>query len=466
MKFKSLPNIFAIVSIVAFLVLKLSSASIHFGDGNVYTYASGLIIRGYLPYRDFFLVVPPFLLYFLSACRLIIGNFYLGYQFIPIILEALSAFFIFLTLKKINLKLAFLSPLLYLSTFTIISTSDYLTGVQLVNFLTSLSLYLLSLKKFALSGVVLTLGFMTKFYVLPIIAGASLSLIPKPKKLASLIIAFTTASILIALPFLLLAPSQTFHDLISHQLGRGEAISKIEIFSVFLSKEWPLLVLSIIAGFVARRKVFIFLAPGAALLVFFLIFKDLYYLYLASLLPFLVILSTYGLEYIYSSAANLRWIFYSCLLFIFFFQALQIYDYTQTVGKLGRFENYQEVASYISSLPPDFPLYGNHDITPLIALITGKPMFENIIDTNPRVFDSKALNVQQVSTRAAERGIYFIARTIYRPELKIENVGFEGYFDRAVFDKHCKLLKTFPGPELEQYNQISIYRCEVNKEKN
>lgn len=460
MKYRlSFSDFFVFLIVFVFLSFKLSTLAVRFGDGNVYIYAAHLLTLGAIPYRDFFVVVPPVLLYFLTPFSLIFRSNLIMYYLIPFIFESISAIFIYLILKKLKAPLAPVSALLYLFCFTIISTTDYLTGVFLVNFLSTAALLSLLNNRYVLSGVIFGLAIMTKFYALPIFAGVVLYLLINRsyKHLIRFCLATFFTCLAIITPFIILAPHQTITDLIIHQLHRPSGLNKFDVLTFFASKEIILLILPIGIFFIRQSQKWLFVLPLTFLAVFFLIFGDLYYLYLASLLPFLVIISSLCLSYL-AGVTQLRQTFMIFCLIVLSLMIYQVSDYYSSTALLGRFDNPSEVADYINTLP-QLPLYGNHDITPALALITHRPILYNIIDTNPQTFRSGANNIDTLSAQAVQQGTYLIARTINHPEIQINQIGFEDYFSQSVFATSCTKLQDFPSIQTEIYNQITIYRC-------
>jgi hypothetical protein len=46
------------------------------------------------------------------------------------------------------------------------------------------------------------------------------------------------------------------------------------------------------------------------------------------------------------------------------------------------------------------------------------------------------------------------------PDQNIKDTGFEGYFDKTIFDSSCVLFKSFDrvSPD-DPLNQVAIYKC-------
>ena len=249
----SISTILALSGVVLFLLFKLPAAAIHFGDSNLYLYAASLLLHGQLPYRDFVVVAPPFLLVFLMPFVWVFGNNFLFYQYISIILDALTAFCLYLIVRKLKSPLAFISPAVFLFSLTILSTTDFFTGIQLVNLFLSLAILLLIYNRFLSAGVFFALATTTKFYAfLPFIGFAAFYL-KQIKSFTRLFLGFTLAFAMVLLPFIILAPDQTFQYLVLHHLNRPEGNSRIELFSAFVSSEWQFIVLAILGALTNRK---------------------------------------------------------------------------------------------------------------------------------------------------------------------------------------------------------------------
>src|SRR3990167_1659434 len=91
--------IFVFVTITFFLLFKFSNLSLRFGDTNAYLYMADVLWKGILPYRDYFLADPPFLVLLLAFFKLIFGKTLVLFQTLPILFEAGTAIVVYLLLK-------------------------------------------------------------------------------------------------------------------------------------------------------------------------------------------------------------------------------------------------------------------------------------------------------------------------------------------------------------------------------
>src|SRR3989344_2292392 len=278
-----------IITIFIFIFWKISTLQFRFGDENGYFYMSDAIWHGFIPYKDFFFADPPFFIYILAGFKALFGSHIILFKTLPIFFDSLSAILLFLILKKEN-AFAVLAPIFYLFSFTVLATSDYVTGAEVMIFLVLLALYLDQNSKYFWSGVFWALACLCKLYAGPALLGFLLyKIISKEfSSVKNIILGGLTTTIIVLSPFFILAPHQTFYDLIIHQFNRPIGINKWNIFGVFAKFEWLLIIASIASVFTVKNKKWIY--PLIFSLVFFLFYKDLYYLYLHILLPFIVIL--------------------------------------------------------------------------------------------------------------------------------------------------------------------------------
>ena len=62
------------ITILFFILVKLTTLSFRFGDENVYFYMSQMILNGLIPHRDFFLADPPVFVYIMAFFKMLFGS--------------------------------------------------------------------------------------------------------------------------------------------------------------------------------------------------------------------------------------------------------------------------------------------------------------------------------------------------------------------------------------------------------
>jgi hypothetical protein len=448
-------------SIATYLIYKLSNLDYYFGDGNGYFYMAQAVIDGLVPYRDFLIADPPLLIYLLAAIKAVIGANLVLFLAVPPILEATSSYLIYLNLKKRSISLAFLAPLLYLFSFAILSTSDYVTGLHFVILLVNAAILLKN--KPIVSGILWGLATLIKLYTIPGFLAFLGWLVWKKdwQTLKKTGTAYVLTGAAVMSPFMAIAPIEVIEHTILHQFSRPPGISKTAVFSFFVVKDFPLLIVGLLGLIWLKKR--LWLALFASWLLFYLIFKDLYYVYLGKLIPWIAMGTVVTLE-----AIKNKWpkndlgknITLSLLMLILLSHIPALINYNQQFRLDGRFPHAPEVAEYVKQLEPTLPLYGSHEVAPLIALMTNQKLFNNYIDTNAQIFGSGALDKKTVSEEAAEHGVYLLTK-VANLEINADlDAGFDGYFDPEVFQAACERLTIIDGPKRELFTDIGIYWCQ------
>jgi len=195
------------IAVSVFVVWKLSTLQFRFGDENVYFGMSQAVLHGLIPYKNFFFADPPFFVYLMAIFKAIFGPHLLLLKTIPVLFDSLSAVLIYLLLKKNN-RFAVLGSIFYLFSFTVLSTSDYITGAEMMIFFMLLAILLDQSKKHFWSGVFWALACLCKLYAGPALLGFLLyKLISKEwLPVRNIVLGGLTASIVILLPFFILVP--------------------------------------------------------------------------------------------------------------------------------------------------------------------------------------------------------------------------------------------------------------------
>jgi len=456
-----LKKIFVFASILIFLIYKLSSLEYRFGDQNAYFYMAKALLDGEIPYRDFLLADPPLLVYLLALTKKIVGDNILLFSIFPPILDALSSVLLYLYLKRKKLSFSFFAPAIYLFSFLIISTSDYVTGLHLVLLLINLAL--LFEKKPIISGVFWGLATLIKLYAVPgFLAFFIWQIIQKQYGYSfKTLLTYCLTGLVAMFPFLLIAPIQVINQIIVHQLNRPSGISKMNVYYFFFIQDFSLIIPGII-GLVWKKNWQILLLL-LSWLGFYLVFNDLYYLYLGILTPWLTIGLIDFLNQVRAKwlKDNLGYkIAISTFILISLIHLPALLFYHQNTKQQGKFAQVGKVKQFILNLDKKIPLYGSHEVAPLVALITNRSLFGNYYDTNAQIYGSGAVDKKQVSLEAVENGIYLLTKVTNLPINAKLDSGYEGYFDSEVFEKYCQRLTIINGLQKELFSDVAIYHCE------
>jgi hypothetical protein len=374
-------------------------------------------------------------------------------------LEAITAGLLFLILRGRGSRLDFLAPALYLFSFTISATSDFLTGLQLTNLMMVLAIFSYEKKWLIPSGLFWCLACLTKLYAAPALLGFVIFLYYRQSlsELKKIIYGILIGLALIVLPYLMIAPDEFIQYIITHQFNRPDGLNQLNVWSFFLKKEWLILIISLISAYFLRKSYFVF--SLALSLVFLLVFKDIYYLYLGVTMPYLIILVLGSLGEFWKMGGVGKNLTTFGLTLIFIFSLNNFIDYARNFSTSGRFENLTALADYFKNTNDSLTVYGSHEVAPLVALASNRQIFNNIIDSNSQSFGSGAQDLKSTSEGLVKNGGYLISRITHYPELNLFNRGYEGYFSQEIFEKYCQRIKEFEDTGRNQSNQIVIYRC-------
>ncbi len=453
---------------VIFYLVKAGGFSYRFGDGNAYFYMAEQILSGFLPYRDFLIADPPLLILLLAGIKSVIGSNIILFQAVPIVLETMTALVIYLEVKKSLPNYAKFFPVLYLFSFLILATTDYLTGLHFVTLLIALAYYFR--KNPYLSGFFWGLATLIKLYVIPGFLGwlLWLKLSGQIKNIRKTILAYITTGTFFMLPFLFIAPKTVINYIIIHQFNRPIGLSKINIFRFFVLHDFTLLLLTTASLVLTKNKKL--LLPIIAWLNFYLIFKDLYYLYLG-VLAFWLVLAVKQLLLYFKNQKQPPWLAENqaqlsaiVITTLILSQAVGVYLYQQSTQQQGQFAHVETAAAYIKNLPVK-PLYGSHEVAPLVALKSERKLLGNYADTNAQLFGSGVLNKKQISQQVVEQGAYLLVKIANIPQNPNLDHGFDGFFDQEIFDQYCHRLTIIDGPKEELFTDIGIYNCEKNSSR-
>lgn len=443
-----------------FLSYKLAGLSFRLGDTNAYWFMAHKITDGVLPYRDFFLADPPMYVLFLVPFVALFRSELLVVQLVPALLEMVAAAGVFFFLKREKVQFYWLAPAFYLLSFTILATSDYGTGLQLATALYVTALLFWQRKKYWVMGGFLALACLTKLYMVPAIVGLLLFFILKKQYKTLFKVAgggLVTASVVL-LPFLLMSPSAFIADVITHHFFRPSGTSKLEVFSFLLVHEAVFIVLATIGIYL--KKKYILVLPFFMQFAFFLFFRDVYYAYLGSLIPYFVILSCFLLSYLWQKSQNYQRVTEMTLVLTLFLLIYGSYFYWRDIHPMGKFKTEAQWTKTITQLPEQYDLYGSHELAPLLALRSEKEIFNTTIDTNTQTFASGAHKIEEVSQAAAERGIYLIAKTYTHPQTLESIYIYSGFFSEAIFEKHCQLITEDPlGDNIAE--KAALFKCKT-----
>lgn len=453
---KFLPFIFTLLS---YFFLKLNGLGIRISDANIYWYNGYLLNQGKILYKEIPFANFPLFAYISSFYNMITGGslklFFLT-PTIEVIIIANLIFYITYHSRKKYFE-AYLASILYLFSFIILSTSDHQTGVFSASLFAVLSYLFLQKKHFGFSAFFLALTFLTKAYFLPVVLASFFFISYEKIKLKEKItfyLVFSFAVLILLLPSLFQAPSQFLGNIFGFSLTRPQGLSKSGIAWFFMLHDFILFILLVFNIANIRRNIFFGILSLGGILFFFL-YKDVYYLYLNFLVPFICLSLPEFLFFIRKKVKIQTavipiiigvFLLYNIVLYISSFQGLQ------------RIEKIDEIVKIIKKENPSY-LYGPNTIIPALLYLTNTPPLEGIFDAHPYFFREKKYDKKILTDKALSSKTIIVTNGIYYPAQIDEKILDDEIIDKDRVKKSCNIIGSFPIYAEGITNRINIFKC-------
>ncbi len=446
-----------LILILIFLIFKLTNLGIRLSDSNIYFYTGYQLLQGKVLYKDIFFTNFPLLPYISSLYFLLTaGN--LNLFFLTPAIEVCSvSFIIYLITYKKNKEVfpALISSLLYLFSFIILSTSDHQSGVFIASLFSIIGYYFYLNKKYFFAGIFVSLMFLTKAYFLPIGLTflAVFSWEKNIKKSLPFFLGAVIAGIIIMLPTIIFAFPDFIKDVFTYSITRSQGVEKSAIAWFFITHDFPLFVLLLSNIFMIKKYKFFGLLSIFGI-IFFLFYKDVYFLYLNFLVPFLALSYPEFYKTVNKNFGIQKFII-PTVLFCFMFYSFVTYA--------AGFRNLQKINpdQAVTIIKKEHPksLYGANDITPSLSYLSGTMLLNDVIDTNANIYRKGFLNSKKLTTDAINQKSILVTHGAYYPESGVNQEVTDEIFDKELVKKSCKLIGSFPvqteGPE----NRLNLLRC-------
>jgi len=444
-----------ILTILLFILIKYGSPQIRISDTNIYFYTARSLFDGNILYKDIFFTNLPLFPY-VSLIYGVITNWNLqAFYATPIFEISIVSFFIFIISQKMSKHLTYsiIAVVLYLFSFTTLATSDHQTGVFSASLFAVIGYYFALQKKSILSGVFFGLAVLTKAYFIPIPLAFILALFFENKKeLYKTLFGFLTTTTVIFAFFFLLSGGTIISDIFLYSLIREQGLSKFGIFRFFIFKEIILSILFFINFSRILKKDFFGFFSFVSVL-FLLFYRDIYFLYLNFLIPFLALSSIYWLEK-FSHKKDLQIAFLAGALIL---STLSINSYLTSYKDLQTIPQIKDITQTIKNLHPS-SLYGINSITPALSYLTGIPLFDGIIDTNGNRFRSKNLDASILTKKAITNGALLVTKSAIYPQYQINEIFMSEIFDTPQLN-NCELILSEPVRFEGTENALSLVFC-------
>jgi hypothetical protein len=452
-------NIFLIALIFPFILLKITNLGIRLSDTNIYFNIAHRILQGQLPYRDFFFANFPLFAYISSFYYCILqGNINLFYLTSIVETIIITLFIYKISYSKTNNYLiSVISSSLYIYSFIVLSTSDHQTGVSSASLLTVLAFYFFQRKKLFVCGLLVALSLLTKAYFIPIFLSFFFYLLIKRewKNLRSFSIGFALISIIALLPFLISAPKQFVSDIFGFSLTRPAGISKTEIAWFFIMKDF-LFFMILLFNLANFRKNLFFSLVSLFSILFFFCYRDIYYLYLNFLTPF-ICLSFHEAYSLINKQFKIQKLIAPTV--VLFFIALNLITYINNYRNLQKVNDINRIISTIKNSKPTY-LYGYNGLTPALSVIADIPALDNVDDAYVYFFRKGIYDKNSLTARAISTNTIIVAQGADYPDINIkQDILDTEILDEKMINQYCKNILSVPIRAEGSTNRINIFKC-------
>ena len=208
---------------------------------------------------------------------------------------------------------------------------------------------------------------------------------------------FLSTTFIILIPTLILAPKEFIQDVFNYSLSRSQGVEKSRLIWFFVIHDLLLFSLLIWNILQIRKSQFFGILSILGLLFIFL-YKDVYYLYLNFLIPFLCLSLPSLLHYLKQKIA-LQNALASILIVVFIL--INLFVYLRSYATLQKLDYIEEIVALVKKENPSV-IYGTNDVAPALAYLTTTPLLENIIDTNPNIYRKGYLHSTGMNKKAIE----------------------------------------------------------------
>ncbi len=447
---------FVLIFLLAvFAALKISVLAPHFADGWIYFYFGKLVAGGATPYLDFYYSSPPLIPYLMGFLHALFGFKISLANFLPTIFSLVDAILIFVLVKKRSPFFALVAVVAYLFSFLNFATTDYFSEAHPLTSFALAGILFFENRKFFWSGIFFGLAGLTKFYgILPAVF-LPILIFREPRNLRNFFAGIFASFAVPNLIFLAIVGREYLDLIFFNHFEKVVGISKSKIFAFFFAKDFWLIAVAPLILFARNfKKTLAPIFALAALVIFYALFADIYYLYLKIALAIFVVAIGFSL------AGNFRKIssekITSLILILIFVNSLfAISNYFGAQNQKARIENLPQIVAEVRRF--DRPIFGDFEIAPLVALLSEKNIFQNIVDTNSKLIALGVLDPTKISTEiSAAGGVTVLTKNFVDSKIH----GLENLLPEKYFAENCSLEKSFPLKNDYEDNAIIVWSCE------
>ncbi len=471
-------NHYLVISLIAFLVLKLIHIGPRISDENLYFYMANLLSRGVMPYRDFFLANFPGQIFLYSLPITLFGFHLTIFKLLQILITLGSAGLIYQIMMIHKQKEgSILAVLLFLFSSVVLGGSDFSVGVHESTMFLLLAWYLLLVKRPANAGISLFLGLMIRRYIFPAAIGLFIYEYWKKNRLNALRFALIGFGLYAGVHILLATTiGSVFIDQVwTYHLHKPQIDVSSNALSQFIRGDKFLVLFSLVGVGMLLRKVlqdgllfskrylkepaYIHLGVAAVLavavqLIVYRVFSSSFLIYYVVLVPFLSILTAL----FFTTIVPMR----SRSMILYLVVGLSVLNglvYHRISSQKYTIESLDEIVSDVRTLTGDGEtISGQYLITPLVSLLADRDITDHQADLNSQRFFAKLIMVEE-ATRLATQSAVFIQSTVYDVNTGHVTAVDPPFVDSNVLIASCTPERRYVVEQDFGFNSIILWKC-------
>ncbi len=450
-----------------FFLLKVVTLSYSIGDENIYYYMGSLISGGKMPYSDFFYAHPPLQAFLFGFVFKLFGFSFLLLKLSSTIAALVTSFFLFKLLKdRLGPFEASAGTALMLFSYDFLRFTSHPTGAALTAMFLFIGFYFFACKRFLLSGLFIGLAGLTGLYAL---IGAAVifvyAFLRERAGLRRLVAGFALTFMLVNLVFLLVFKGNFLSQVyLYHLLKPADSSAKLPVFFRLLEVNALLFFSSALVLLAAKRiKAFVFVSLALVLVyvAFFVLLSKVFAYYFVLIFPFLALVGAYSFFAVARSYRLKQYAFAASFLVLFLPSAA--WSINKFVGyDYQDFDQADEIAAYVreNSLPNQ-TIFGDDSSTGLVALLSGRGITNDFVDTNSLRFRSGMADIGEaigMLKSSDNRFVLAYSLDVGRGELLYGMLFIDEF--SSYLNSSCSVAKEFSKEWNTYTKKFTLYTCE------
>ncbi|PJC45514.1 hypothetical protein CO037_01165, partial [Candidatus Pacearchaeota archaeon CG_4_9_14_0_2_um_filter_30_8] len=392
-----------------FFILKIFELKFKFSDGYIYMYMAKSILEGMVPYRDFFFASPPLQIYLISIMKIFTGENLILLKLIPIIVTVGSSFFIFKFMqKKFGNFEGLVASTLYLFSFLILLTTDYMTGIHITTFFILGMIYFIETDKPFIAGIFASLAILTRLYApFPVLGSLIYFWIYKRKQIFKFILGTLCLLVPISLFFEIISKGEYLNQIFFFRLKliSGIGLSKFSVLKFFIFGDLFLILGSIVYFFFdkEKRKLALPILATVFSIILYIVYSDIYYLYFGLIIGFLAIFTT-KIIFEFKDFKNFKKVLTIILILLILINStIYLFNYSSA----SNIPFHKEISNFVKENSLDNEtISGSFEIAHLVALESQRKLAGDLIDTNPKNVMTNEFKISDVVEKI--KGVKFM----------------------------------------------------------